>query len=95
MLLTRTRLTGSQLTPNQTDQVRALIFSLDFYHSNWSVAWERKADQCYQVRERMWRNFILEYQDNPLENADRYKYEVRVRVMLELLKPEIRATISK
>jgi hypothetical protein len=37
----------------------------------------------------MWRNFIQEYQENPQENADRYVYEVRLRVMLELLKPEL------
>ncbi|OGN92022.1 MAG: hypothetical protein A2Y88_04525 [Chloroflexi bacterium RBG_13_48_10] len=37
----------------------------------------------------MWGDFIQEYQDNPMDNTDRYSYEVRLRVMLELLKSEI------
>ncbi len=89
MLLTHARLTGRQLSPEQAERVEAVISNLEFYRSKWSVAWEKKASQCFQVRERMWQSFILEYQDNQLENADRYPYEVRVRVMLELLKPEL------
>jgi len=89
LLLARTRLKGRQLSPDQKDQVEAAIARLDYYCIKWRVAWEGKARQCYQVRERMWRNFILEYQDNPLDNADRYTYEVRVRAMLELLIPEL------
>ncbi len=89
LLLARTRLKGRQVSPDQKDQVEAAIARLDYYCIKWRVAWEGKARQCYQLRERMWRNFILEYQDNPLENADRYAYEVRVRVMLELLIPEL------
>ena len=89
MLLTQARLTGRQLSPEQAERVEAVISNQEFYRSKWIVAWEGKASQCFQVRERMWQSFILEYQDNQLENADRYPYEVQVRVMLELLKSEI------
>jgi len=89
MLLTQARLAGRQLSPEQTKRVEVVISNLDYFRAKWSVAWEGKASQCYQVRERMWQNYILEYQDNQLENADRYPYEVRTRVMLELLKPEL------
>jgi hypothetical protein len=37
----------------------------------------------------MWADFLREYQDNPQENVDRYASEVRLRVMLRLLKLEI------
>ena len=90
ILLASARLAGHRMSPDQKDQVEKVISTMEFYHSRWRVAWEKKASQCYQVRERMWRNFIQEYQDNPQENADRYGYEVRLRVMLELLKPEFR-----
>ena len=89
MLVTRARLTGRQLSPEQAERVEAVISNMEFYRSKWSVAWEGKASQCYQVRERMWQSFIQEYQDNQLENAGRYPYEVRIRVMLELLKQEL------
>jgi hypothetical protein len=36
----------------------------------------------------MWADFIEEYKSNPQENADRYSYEVRLRVMLKLLLAE-------
>jgi hypothetical protein len=93
MLLMRTRVSGRQLSPDQANRVEDIISRIDFYRSKWTVAWEGKASQCYHVRERLWRNFIQEYQDNPQDNVDRYPYEVRVRVMLELLKPELRRQI--
>ena len=67
-----------------------MINDLELYRSKWRVAWEKKASQCYSVRARMWRGFLQEYRDNPQENDDRYRYEVRLRVMLELLKPEVK-----
>jgi hypothetical protein len=88
LLLACARLTGHQMTPDQKDQVDLIISSLEIYRLKWRVAWEKKAEHCYQVRERMWRDFLQDYQDNPQENADRYTYEVRLRVMLELLKSE-------
>jgi hypothetical protein len=90
ILLASARLTGRRMSPDQKEQVEQVISNLEINRSKWRVAWEKKASQSYQVRERMWRNFIQEYQDNPQENADRYSYEVRLRVMLELLRSEFR-----
>jgi hypothetical protein len=90
LLLARARLMGRYKSLGQQAQVEQVISKLEFFRSKWRVAWEEKAGKCYHVRERMWRNFIQEYQDNPQENADRYSYEVRLRVMLELLKPEVK-----
>jgi hypothetical protein len=90
LLLARSRLAGHRMSAEQKEQVEEVISNLEFNRTKWRVAWERKAGQCFQVRERMWRDFLQEYQDNPQENADRYAYEVRLRVMLELLKSEFR-----
>ncbi|OGO12056.1 MAG: hypothetical protein A2Y53_09280 [Chloroflexi bacterium RBG_16_47_49] len=90
LLLIRTRLAAHPTSGDQKNQVEQVISELELNRSKWRVAWERKAAHCYQVRERMWRDYIQEYQDNPQENADRYRYEVRLRVMLELLKSEFR-----
>lgn len=88
MLLARARLAGREASQDQQARITQVISRLEVMCIKWRVAWEEKASKCFQVRERMWRNFIVEYQDNPLENADRYVYEVRLRVMLELLKTE-------
>jgi hypothetical protein len=90
MLLAQARLAGHRMNPTRKDQADSILADLEFYRSKWRVAWERKAGQCYFVRERMWGDFLQEYQDNPQENADRYRYEVRLRVMLELIKSEFR-----
>jgi hypothetical protein len=89
LLLARARLTSRRITPDQLYKVERVYSKLELDRLKWKVAWEEKASKCYQVRARMWRTFIQEYQDNPQENADRYNYEVRLRVMLELLKTEI------
>jgi len=89
LLLARAKITSRSITPDQEYKVREVITKFNLSRLKWKVAWEDKASKCYQTRARMWNNFIQEYQDNQQENADRYHYEVRLRVMLELLKPEI------
>ena len=37
----------------------------------------------------MWGDYLEEYRMNAQDNADRYAYEVRLRVMLQLLLPEV------
>lgn len=90
LILARTRSGAHPMTPDQKEQVDRVTSDLELYRSRWRVAWEKKAGHCYQVRERMWGDFLQEYQDNPQDNADRYGYEVRLRVMLALLKAEFR-----
>ena len=89
VLLARARLSARPKTAVQQDQVGKVTSDLDYQRSRHRVAWERKARECYRVRLRMWGDFLQEYRDNPGDNADRYAYEVRLRVMLNLLKPEI------
>jgi hypothetical protein len=89
MLLAGARLIKRRASMDKQIQVEQALSELDIIRIKWRVAWEGKAEKCFHIRERMWRNFIQEYQDNPQENADRYPYEVRIRVKLELLKNEI------
>jgi hypothetical protein len=89
VLLARARLSARPKTADQQDQVGKVISDLEYQRSRHRVAWERKARECYRVRMRMWGDFLQEYRDNPGDNTDRYAYEVRLRVMLNLLKPEI------
>ena len=59
-------------------------------HTRWRVAWERKASWEFKSRLRQWGNFIKEVRIDPEDNLSYYRYEVRLRVMLALLKPDIR-----
>ena len=89
LLLAQVRSEAYPKSPEQMGLVERVTSDLGLMRSKWRVAWEKKASQCYRVRMRMWGDFIQEYQDNPQDNADRYGYEVRLRVMLNLLKSEI------
>lgn len=90
LFLARARLEAQQISPVQKDRVERVLSDLELYRSKWRVAWEKKAGQCYRVRVHMWRDFIQEYQDNPQENAYRFTYEARLRVMLNLSKSEFK-----
>jgi hypothetical protein len=90
VLLSAARLNRSDLTHEQTAQVERAKIELDKNRTHWKVAWERKAGQCFQLRGRMWRDYLQEYQENRADNAGRYAYEVRLRTMLELLQDEFR-----
>jgi hypothetical protein len=91
VLLACTRLKAYQLPFEQEGDVEMLLADLELNRTRWRVAWEKKARQCLQVRLRMWGNYLQEYKDNPLDNADRYGYEVRLRTMIELARNEYQA----
>jgi hypothetical protein len=89
LFLSGTRLAAYQKSSAQQAQVERVMAELELIRSKWRSAWEKKATYCLGVRLRMWRDFIEEYQNNPHDHADRYVYEVRLRVMLQLLKLDI------
>lgn len=88
LLLSRARLAAYPKTPLQAGQAEQVFSDMDHIRSQWRVAWEKKASHNFGIRLRMWRDFIEEYRQDPLDNADRYSYEVRLRAMLTLLKRE-------
>lgn len=67
------------------DQVNAQIEAV---RSHWRVAWGRKCQLSFHTRLIMWRNFLEEYRSEPSEHAERYAYQVRLRVMLHLLQKD-------
>lgn len=68
-----------QKLSQETDQVRL----------RWRQAWLDKAKLDSSSRLRRWGDFLREYLQKPADQIDRYSYEVRNRVILELLKEEI------
>jgi len=88
LLLSRARLNAFEKSNEQAEQLAKLISSVDVVRSKWRVAWEMKATHNFNLRLRMWRDYLEEYRHDPQDNADRYPYEVRLRTMLALLKME-------
>ena len=57
--------------------------------THWCVAWEKKAAWEFQSRLRQWSQSLKELRENPSENAAYYHSEVRTRLLLTLLQPEV------
>jgi hypothetical protein len=70
------------------------VSRIETIHEKWKVAWERKAERCYRSRVNLWLNYLRDYKECPDANADRYPYEVRHRVFIELLGMDLRLDIS-
>lgn len=75
-----------------TSQETALIqieTEIEAIHTRWRVAWERKASWEFKSRLRQWGNFLKEIRVDPEDNLGYYRYEVRFRVMMDLLRPDV------
>ncbi len=64
---------------------------IESLHQQWRTAWEQKAAREFVSRFRQWRIYVDEVKDDPEKNAVFYSSEVRVRVLLELLKDQLGA----
>jgi hypothetical protein len=73
------------------DQIETLRSQLERIRLKWRVAWEKKAGREIQARIRIWGNYLADYRKNPEEFIDAYSFEVRNRVMLQLLFPQVSA----
>jgi hypothetical protein len=77
--------TGAEQT-----SLQKLEIELDALRTRWRVAWEGKASREFEARLRQWGNALQEIREDPVENVAYFRYEVRSRVMLHLLKAETR-----
>jgi hypothetical protein len=89
LLLSLFRLKARSLPPTYDVKFRSLEKELDRWRIKWLTSWEWKASIEFKSRLRQWRNYLDEMDKRPDLNIPFYKSEVRVRVLLELLKKEI------
>lgn len=86
-LLVRQRCQGLDLPPNQADKLEQVELSLKTILHRWRSAWGKKASGGFHHRLNLWNQYIQDLNDDPNNHQDRYSQEVRLRVMLELLRP--------
>jgi len=88
LLLARQRLAARALSP--VDEARLIKWDQEFETLlvKWPVAWEKKVAHEFASRLRQWRNYLEDYRRAPDACAADYPYEVRLRVILELLGEE-------
>jgi hypothetical protein len=89
LLLSEARLRAWPKTLEQEGQLGALLPRLDQQRSRWRTAWGKKAVRSLHSRLNLWRDYLDEYRRTPDANADRYAFEVKRRVMIDLLQVEV------
>jgi hypothetical protein len=89
LLLYQVYITALADTIPERDTVDTVQRQMDLTRTKWRVAWEKKAAWEFRSRLRQWGNVVNDIRRAPEKNADYYPYEVRWRVLLELLQPEI------
>lgn len=96
LLLAREKLRAYSLSAEYKNEVaspvRAEIDRLerDFetIRLKWRINWGKKSARDFSARLFLWRNFLGEYRKVPDDQAPFFAYEVRSRVIMQLLEPE-------
>jgi hypothetical protein len=88
ILISRQSLTRRSMQPAQEEEVTEVIHRLETTKNKWLIAWGSKAARSFTARLNLWSNFIEDYRKQPENNMDRYAYEARGRVILQLLQSE-------
>jgi len=95
VLLARKELQAYSLDTDQARVFRDLDIRLETIRSRWRVAWEEKTRREYPARLRLWARYQEEFRRDPEKEADRYPYEVRQRVILDLLGQEAEGVVEE
>jgi len=80
MLLVRERMRG-----RRSLGLEQLSATLDAVRSKWRSAWETKARREVRARSEMWKEYLAEARGEPSAAVRQYSYQVRLRVILNLL----------
>jgi len=77
------------LDAGQQSELTRLEREFDALKRKWQVAWEEKANREFTSRLRQWSHYLNEFTLNPDAQSPYYRSEVRLRVLLELLKDDL------
>jgi hypothetical protein len=89
LLLAQARSKARWLSPSLNTELAELERHLDILQDRWRAAWGRKAAWEFRSRLEQWKNYLNELRADPEDFAATYGYEVRLRVMLDLLTPSM------
>lgn len=95
VLLARQSLRGLDLEASQAAEMRAVEQTLDDWRTARRVAWERKAQRELFSRLRQWQLYLGEVRQEPDRHLSFYASEVRIRVMIELLRRDVPTQVEE
>ena len=85
LLLSLKRLQAVNLPAEQAVELESLAGQISHVQSQWRSRWSVKVQQEIPNRMMLWKNYLGELGEAPKSRAGDYPYNVRLRVILELL----------
>jgi hypothetical protein len=90
LLYFRNSTTAAAITPYHKQAINEANSSYKDLKKEWNTAWQEKTELEFSSRIRQWKYYLKELNNNMEEYAPYYPVEVRVRVLLQLLKNELK-----
>ncbi len=81
-----------KMDAKQENELSKLERDFDTLKSKWAVAWDKKVTHEFTSRLRQWRLYLNEVERDTKAHAPYYTTEVRLRVILELLRDYLAET---
>jgi hypothetical protein len=75
--------------PSQRATFQKIEIEMEALRTRWQVAWEKKAAWEFESRLRQWGNVLKDIRVDPEDNIPYYRYEIRLRVLLDLLTEQV------
>ena len=88
LLLSLRRLQAASFPADQAAELQSLSGQIDGVKAQWRSRWGVKVRQEIPNRVMLWKNYLDEWGEAPKAKAGDYPYNVRLRVILELLLAE-------
>lgn len=88
LLLFEARASARADHPQRQAALQKITFQMEAHRQRWRVAWEHKAAWEFGSRLKQWSQYLNEVRREPEKAAVYYAYEVRLRLMLDLLLSE-------
>jgi len=85
LLLSVRRLEADGLPVEIRNEAETALSQVNQIRNKWLSNWKRKAGVEIPNRLRLWKNYLEDWRENSPSAAGEYRYNVRLRVILELL----------
>lgn len=89
LLLSLKRLASVDLPAERAHELDTIRKQVDAVRSQWRVHWEKKAAEEFRSRLTRWQQFVQEMSGRATPSRHEYAYQVRLRVILDLLASEM------
>jgi len=89
ILLGLKRMDAFALTPGQREELKLLTLHILSMRKRWEANWKKKAQKEFGLRIQLWKNYLHDLVRDPFESTPFFSRQVYLRVILQLLIPDM------